>query len=165
MRVLALVQDGFGGFGGIARYDAAFLSALAAVPAVGEVVVLARLGDGSGTPDRCRQLGPHPGKAAFVGAALGLVARDRRFDLLWCGHVNLAPLALALARVIGCPWWLQTHGIDAWERPSPLRAAAGEVAEASASAETAPVERWGAILGRRPAAKVAVSSRGADESS
>lgn len=129
MRILALVQDGFGGFGGIARFDATFLSALVHAPSVDEVIVFSRLGGGAGAPDGCRQFGPYPSKAAFVGAVLAFLARDRDFDLMWCGHVNLAPLALMLARAIGCPWWLQTHGIDAWERPSRLRALAAERAD------------------------------------
>ncbi len=129
MRVLALAQDGFGGFGGIARYDAAFLSMVASRRTVEELVVLARLGSGAETPERCRQLGPYRSKQALVMAALALVAVERRFDLLWCGHVNLAPLALVLARLLRCPWWLQIHGIDAWERPGPLRSAACERAD------------------------------------
>ena len=129
MRALALAQDGFGGFGGIARYDAAFLSAIANDPKVEELVVLARRGNGVGAPDTCRQLGPYRSKQALVLAALALVALDRRFDLVWCGHVNLAPLAIVLARLLRCPWWLQLHGIDAWDRPGRLRSAACERAD------------------------------------
>ncbi|MCS6781168.1 MAG: glycosyltransferase family 4 protein, partial [Geminicoccaceae bacterium] len=129
MRILALAQDGFGGFGGVARYDAAFLAALAQCERVDEVVVVARGGSGKGRPARCRQFGPFPSKAAFVAAVFATVVRARRFDLVWCGHINLAPLALAVARGIGCPWWLQLHGIDAWKRPARLRAEAAERAD------------------------------------
>lgn len=129
MRILALAQEGFGGFGGIARYDAAFVAALGRCERVDEVVVIARRGSGEGCPALCRQLGPFPSKTAFVAAVFATVVQERCYDLVWCGHINLAPLALAVARAVGCPWWLQLHGIDAWERPARLRAGAAEQAD------------------------------------
>ena len=85
MRVLALVTDGFGGFGGIARYNEMFLSALAEAGA--ELVVLPRSGDPSAAPEGVAQLPARAGKIGFVIALLCLMQRDRRFDLIWCGHI------------------------------------------------------------------------------
>src|SRR5215831_10660443 len=43
LRVLALVTDAFGGYGGIAQYNRDFLSALARCDRVADVIVLPRL--------------------------------------------------------------------------------------------------------------------------
>ena len=114
MRVLALVTDGFGSFGGIARYNEVFLGALAQAGA--ELVVLPRSGDSSAAPEGIVQLPARAGKIGFVIALMRLMLRDRRFDMIWCGHINMAPLAALAARVLRRPWWLQIHGVDAWER-------------------------------------------------
>ena len=36
------------------------------------------------------------------------------FDVIFCGHVYLCPLASLLSGLIRAPVWVQTHGIDAW---------------------------------------------------
>jgi phosphatidylinositol alpha-1,6-mannosyltransferase len=120
MRALALVTDGFGGHGGIARYNEAFLRALAGLNRIREVVVVPRSGQARAEelPARLCQLPPAPGKAAYVAHVLALVARRRPcFDLLFCGHINVAALGAAAAKLLCCPWWLQVHGIDAWDPP------------------------------------------------
>lgn len=122
MRALALVTDGFGGQGGIARYNEAFLRALARVDHVEEVVVVPRFGqaDAVDLPARLRQLPPTSSKAAYIARVFGIAARRPRFDLLFCGHINVAPLAAALAHMLHCRWWLQIHGVDAWDPPGRL---------------------------------------------
>jgi phosphatidylinositol alpha-1,6-mannosyltransferase len=122
VRVLALVTDGFGGFGGIARYNQAFLRALEGIDGIKEVLVLPRFGKVSGEelPRRLHQLGPARGKAAYLARVLRIATRRPRFDLLFCGHINMAPLGAALASVLGRPWWLQIHGVDAWNPPNRL---------------------------------------------
>jgi len=42
------------------------------------------------------------------------------FDIIFCGHLHLAPLAVFLARLFRVPIWLQLHGIEAWVQPSPI---------------------------------------------
>jgi phosphatidylinositol alpha-1,6-mannosyltransferase len=120
VRALALVTDGFGGHGGIARYNQAFLRAFAGLEGIREVVVVPRSGQARAEelPARLRQLPPAPGKAAYVARVLALVARRRpSFDLLFCGHINVAALGAAAAKLLRCPWWLQVHGVDAWDPP------------------------------------------------
>lgn len=118
MRILALHTDSFGGYGGIAAANRHFLRAVCAVDAVEEVVALPRLQsepiDGplpTGLTWRTDGLG---GKATYLGALLRLLATDRAFDLVWCGHIHLLPLALPAARLLGVPVVLHVHGIDAW---------------------------------------------------
>jgi glycosyltransferase involved in cell wall biosynthesis len=118
VRILAPHTDSFGGYGGIAAANRHFLRAVAAMDNVEEVVALPRLQadpiDGP-LPEaltwRPDGLG---GKAAYLGALLRLLATDRAFDLVWCGHMHLLPLALPAARLLGVPVALHVHGIDAW---------------------------------------------------
>jgi phosphatidylinositol alpha-1,6-mannosyltransferase len=42
------------------------------------------------------------------------------FDLVFCGHLYMSPLAAGVARVLEVPLWLQLHGVEAWKRPSLL---------------------------------------------
>ncbi len=116
MRVLALITDGFGARGGIARYNQALLSALAGLENVEDVLVVPRFGDAAGEqlPPHLRQLPASAGKAAYLARVLAVAVRRPPFDLLFCGHIYMAALAAGLARWLGCPWWLQLHGLDAW---------------------------------------------------
>lgn len=112
MRILCLVTDGFGGTGGIAAYNRHFLAALAEQGHT--VLVLPRYGEAAGLPAGVTQARPRKGRLAYVHSLLRQLLRDRRFDLVWCGHIGMAALADRVARLAGCPWWLQIHGIDAW---------------------------------------------------
>jgi len=117
MRILALHTDAFGGYGGIAAANRHFLRAVCAMDGVEEVVALPRLmSDEAGErPEnlvyRTEGLG---GKAAYLQALLRLLATDRAFDVIWCGHTHLVPLALLAKRLTGAPVVLHIHGIDAW---------------------------------------------------
>jgi len=119
MRVLLLATDAYGGHGGIAYYNRCLAEALAQMPEVSEVVVLPRVMRFAPTDV--------PAKIRFVADAAGskwryihMVARlaSEHFDLLICGHVNLLPLAVPLAKAKRVPMVLQVHGIDVWQRPS-----------------------------------------------
>lgn len=126
---LALVADGFGGTGGIAQYNRDFLAALADLPRVSEVTLLPRNpGEPIGLPDRITQAAPVPGKRRYVIGAASASVR-RRPDLVFCGHLHLAPLAAVLARIARAPLIVQTHGIEVWTAPSRLRRRAVEAAD------------------------------------
>lgn len=122
MRCLALVTDAFGGTGGIAQYNRDFLTALAAVDEVAEIVVLPRKAQPLTVmlPSKLTQLEPRPARRAFSMAALGMARRTPRFDVVFCGHILMAPLGALLARQMGAKLWLQVHGVDAWDQPSRL---------------------------------------------
>lgn len=128
VRILALVTDAFGGYGGISRYNRDFLAALAAADATEEVVVLPRHADATDEPlpSRVRQLPPVPNKIRYSLAALDIVRRDAPFHVVFCGHLLMAPLAELVAAWQCIPIWLQLHGIDAWDRPAPLVQRAAE---------------------------------------
>jgi asparagine synthase (glutamine-hydrolysing) len=116
-RVLVLLTDGYGGHGGIAQYSRDLLEALCSHPEVKEVVALPRI-----MPHRP---GPLPAKLTWVTSGLGgklrylaavawTVAKQPRFDLVLCGHLNLLPLAGALAPWVRAPRACFIYGIDAW---------------------------------------------------
>jgi phosphatidylinositol alpha-1,6-mannosyltransferase len=118
MRLLALVTDAFGGVGGIARYNRDLMLALTQSPHVSEVVVLPRFaGPATGVPAKVRQVAPSASRVAWSTRAVALAAR-RRFDAVFCGHLNAAPLAAAIAAFRRAPLWVQVHGVEAWQRRS-----------------------------------------------
>jgi phosphatidylinositol alpha-1,6-mannosyltransferase len=124
VRILALVGDAFGARGGIARYNRDLFTALASAGA--EILVLPRLGDAASTalPAGVRQRPAIFGKLRFSLASLWAAWRFRPVDVVFCGHVFMAPLAVLLARLLGARYWLQAHGTDIWnDRRSSVRRA------------------------------------------
>ena len=114
MKLLALITDGFGAAGGIARYNQDLMTALLDRGTFEEIVVLPRFGAaGVELPRGLRQLSAVPDRLAWMRQAASLVARQR-FDAIFCGHLFAAPLAAVLARSWRLPLWLQAHGIEAW---------------------------------------------------
>jgi phosphatidylinositol alpha-1,6-mannosyltransferase len=119
MRLLALLTHGFGVGGGIARYNQDLMGALSQSTLVSDVLALPRLAASAvATPVKVRQLMPSPGRAAWSARALALAAL-RRFDAVFCGHLNAVPLAAAIAHLQRVPLWVQVHGIEGWRRRGP----------------------------------------------
>ncbi len=123
MRILHLATDAFGGRGGIASYTRDLAAAMAAHPSVEEVVVIPRhiVDDPGPLPPRVRQeRAASRGKVAWTRAVLRELRRNRRFDLIVCGHINLLPLARVARIRGGGKLALVIYGIEAWQRPSKL---------------------------------------------
>jgi len=123
-RLLALVSDCYGMGGGIARYNQDLVEALAEDGA--EILVLPRHGrsDGIVLPPGVRQEPPVFNRLRYSLKSLWIGWRQGPFDVVFCGHVYMAPIAWMVARMIGAPYWLQTHGADIWKtRPDLLRRA------------------------------------------
>ena len=128
LNILALVTDAFGGRGGIAQYNRDFLSALAEVDKedTASVAVLPRHApDEVALPPGVWQKAPQPNRIAYSFMAL-TASLMRRVDIVFCGHLYMAPLALLIARLKGASLIVQTHGIEAWPRPSRLQRSAVE---------------------------------------
>ena len=79
-------------------------------------------------PQSIRQMPARPGRAAYSIAALR-IALFQSVDVVFCGHLFMAPLAAEVARLKGAKLVLQTHGIEAWSRPSRMQRAALEEAD------------------------------------
>lgn len=105
MRVIALFGEPLEAGGGIAQFNRDFVAALRGGTRVAAVRVVAL-----GSSARWR----------YALQVLRAAARERP-DVVFCGHLHLAPLAAVVARRHGIPLWLQVHGIEAWQRPSWLR--------------------------------------------
>ena len=126
MKVLALVTDAYGGDGGIARFNRDLLGAIAAMPEVERVDVLCRHAarHEEALPAKVRQASARGGRLGYAIRALARGAFGPRYDVVLCGHLNLGPVADAVARLQRIPLWVQLYGIEAWQRPGWLRARA-----------------------------------------
>src|SRR5207247_1460565 len=93
-RCFALVGDAFGGRGGIAQYNRDFLSALADSGLVSSISILPRRApDPFSLRSGISQAAPHLGRIGYIQAALrGML--ERPLDMVFCGHLYMAPLAL-----------------------------------------------------------------------
>jgi phosphatidylinositol alpha-1,6-mannosyltransferase len=118
MRILALMTEAFGALGGIQKFNRDWLCALAGLDMVEEIdVVVRRQATHAEIPVGISQQCPAFGKAGFVVSALRQAMRLDPDDLIICGHVHLAPLAIAVSKVSGAKTWLHMHGVEAWSDP------------------------------------------------
>lgn len=123
MKVLLLTTDAYGANGGIALYNRDVVEALAGMPEIEHVTVLARnmpwvpVGVPAGATLVNATVG---GKLRFIKAAFK--AAREHFDLVICGHINLLPLAAALNLKVRAPLVLMVYGIDVWQPPTRLAA-------------------------------------------
>lgn len=125
MRVLYLLTDGFGGRGGIARFNQDLLTAICSSVDVSEVVAFPRY---AGKP-----IGEIPSKLKYdlscahgkLDYSLGLIVwllRRKPVGIIVCTHVNLQPLAAVARWITRAPSLLVLHGVEAWTPPkSPVR--------------------------------------------
>ena len=127
--MLALVTDAFGGRGGIAQYNRDLLGALACAGAVSSITVLPRLApDPVETTTGITQAPPQRDRVRYAVAALR-VALAKRPDLIFCGHLYMAPLCALIALLTRAKLIVQMHGIEAWPRPSRFHRVAVEAAD------------------------------------
>lgn len=129
LHVLALVTDSWGSEGGIGQFNRDLLEALAGLRSVRQIDVAGyRDAEPKHALPRNVSLYRANGSRLRLAGHCLRVAFSRRPDLVFCGHLHLAPLAAMVARIARAPLWLQLHGVDAWDRPSRTRRAAAESA-------------------------------------
>jgi phosphatidyl-myo-inositol dimannoside synthase len=150
--MLALVPDAWGGRGGIAQYNRDLLGALAESGLFSWITVIPRMAsDPVNPPFGIKQLAARPGRAGYSVAALRKVFLER-FDVVFCGHLYMSPLAAFIAWMKRAKLIVQTHGIEAWARPSRLRRLGVEKADLVLSVSRytrAAVLGWAAIAPER----------------
>jgi phosphatidylinositol alpha-1,6-mannosyltransferase len=128
-KLLALVTDAFGGRGGIAQYNRDFLSVLDQRKVGLPIVVLPRHApDRASVPDGIRQMPARRSRLGYALGALGMALRGP-VEVVFCGHLYMAPLALIIARLRRARLVVQVHGIEAWQCPSRLRRLSLEAAD------------------------------------
>ncbi len=122
MRILVLLNDAYGGRGGIAHYNRNLLKALCNNPDIKEVVAMPRQIDYEmeKLPDN---LTYYTGAVRKRNSYLNYMAKcfvfailRKRFDLIICSHLHLIPIAYMLSIVTGCKYVPIIYGIDAWYR-------------------------------------------------
>jgi phosphatidylinositol alpha-1,6-mannosyltransferase len=118
LQVLMLLTDGFGGIGGIAKFNRDFLQALDASASVGRIQALPRL-----IPLPIEEAIPEAviydrraarGRFAFLCRLARISWRSERIDLVICGHLHLIPVAWLVARLRSARLALIIHGTEAW---------------------------------------------------
>jgi glycosyltransferase involved in cell wall biosynthesis len=118
MRVQMLLSDGFGGFGGISRFNRDFLCALNVCPVVERVYAMPRV-----ISDPIVETIPEAvvyerraarGRVAYALVAIRHSLGRPRADLVICGHINLLPLAWTAASLARARLALLIHGYEAW---------------------------------------------------
>ncbi|MCP4309319.1 MAG: glycosyltransferase family 4 protein [bacterium] len=121
MKVLALVTDAYGGYGGIAQYNRDFLEAVARMEAVQQVVVLPRLAPETveGLPLKTSQREAIHGRVSYGVRALWTALREKP-DVVFNGHLYHGPLAHRVARLSHAKLVSQLHGSEIWGGVSEL---------------------------------------------
>jgi glycosyltransferase involved in cell wall biosynthesis len=121
LKILILTPDIYTR-GGIARYTWTLASALGDLIGPENVHVLAFLNTENSQegPKAFRVLGAiadRPTATAKMKFAAKAVAKARKkYDLVICAHVALAPIAAAIRLLYGTPFWVACHGIEVWGR-------------------------------------------------
>lgn len=100
MKILMLVTDAYGAGGGIAQANRDLIETLAELKH--ELVVLSRNGT----------------NRILYSLKVFMAVKKERFDLIFCGHLFMSPLAFLVSKILQVPYWLHLHGIEAWDRPS-----------------------------------------------
>lgn len=119
MKVLILATDIYTR-GGIAKYTSSLASALGHLLGPDNVEVLALIGGGlpdeAPTDYRIVVISDHLHTGAKVRyAAKALELGRRRYSLVVCSHLALAPIAAAIRLSFGSPFWVACHGVEAWQ--------------------------------------------------
>ncbi len=130
MKILLLLTDGFGQAGGIAQFNRDLIAGSTLHEAVTSICVIALHGEKKTDLDAHASLATCPIRfQTAVGSKWRMIKmawQESRTlstqDLIIVGHLNLMPLAHAIARCRGISTWLVLHGIEAWQRPSRMRA-------------------------------------------
>jgi asparagine synthase (glutamine-hydrolysing) len=124
LRVLMLLTDGFGGFGGIAKFNRDFMTALSSSADVEKIIAVPRLmHENPGTlPAKITHVTAGlGGKQSYIWTVLKAASRLRASrsrgsrPVIICAHINLLPAAVAVRQIIGANLYLIVHGVDAWQ--------------------------------------------------
>lgn len=120
--VLMIATEAFGGRGGIATLTRHVALGLSQSAACDGVCVQIRIGGSiqEALPAKISQSRPKRHPVSFAASVCRQALRHRP-DLVYCNHVHMAPLALAVAKLTGAGLAIHTHGIEVWGRLSRLQ--------------------------------------------
>jgi phosphatidylinositol alpha-1,6-mannosyltransferase len=115
-RMLALVTDAFGGYGGIAQYNRDFLASAASSGLFTHIQSMPRIAPlpTGGLPPSVAQARPLRNRFAYSLRAIIFALRVRP-TIIFNAHIYHSPLAYALARITGATLVSQVHGTEVWD--------------------------------------------------
>lgn len=61
-----------------------------------------------------------PNKWRYAFSVIATLMTKGPFDVIWCGHLYMSPLAQWVAFISRAKLWIQIHGVEAWQRPSKI---------------------------------------------
>jgi phosphatidylinositol alpha-1,6-mannosyltransferase len=117
LRILALVTDAHGGFAGISQYNRDALEAMSGYRTVKEVHVIPRIAPLpiGHLPEKVHyHLGGLKSLTGYLMSAFRC-GMSLDADIIYCAHINLAPVAIAIATLRRAPLVLAIYGVDAWQ--------------------------------------------------
>lgn len=118
MKILVLLGDGFGGSGGISKFNIDLLTALSSYDKITEVVAIPRIinNDSYFLPKKLSYLTEGKNnKIRFIKAFIKLLMNNKLFDLIICGHLNLVPLGFIASKIYNKPFITIIHGMESWQ--------------------------------------------------
>jgi phosphatidylinositol alpha-1,6-mannosyltransferase len=118
MRIVALLTDAYGGFGGIAMYNRDLLEAMCGHGRVEQVQAFPRKITHPVEPMPARldyRREASGGVVAFARAVSLEMLWGPRPDLIYCAHINLAPVAMAMRIRWRAPVLLGLYGVECWQ--------------------------------------------------
>ena len=116
IRLLGLITDGYGAYGGISQFNRDLIDALAANAKLSDIAFVARAGSGLAPQEGLRNVQyqvAKGGKAGFAMAAL-LMALRLRPQIVLIGHINFCWFGLLIARLVNARAVLIVYGGEAW---------------------------------------------------
>ncbi|MBH8555310.1 glycosyltransferase [Nostocaceae cyanobacterium CENA357] len=64
---------------------------------------------------------PHTIRSIYFAVSLILDSINKRPNLILTGHINFAPVAYWIHRLIGIHYWVVVHGIEVWSLKNPIK--------------------------------------------
>jgi phosphatidyl-myo-inositol dimannoside synthase len=116
VRILALVPEAHGGFGGIATYSRDLVDACCELPRVTQVKVVPRIVRSAplSLPTKAEMLATAAGGLARYMRAVVAAAAERQ-DAILCSHLYLLPFAMLATLGRRIPVIGILHGVEAWQ--------------------------------------------------
>lgn len=119
LNVMFIATDAHGGFGGIAQYNRDCLDALCTLDSIATIHVLPRVKPQpleTSLSHKLKYWVRGAGNVAFYAAhSIRYALSAGTIDLVYCAHINLIPVALAIAKLKRAPLVLAIYGTDVWK--------------------------------------------------
>lgn len=118
-KIFALVTEAWGGHGGIAQYNRDLIAALSDPEGNNSIEVLPRFVRDK-SEHAPRGVIQHQAMSNKVAYAIDAFRRAVALgpDVLFCGHLNMAPMCRWIAQTTGAKLVIQLHGIEIWKEPT-----------------------------------------------